>query len=219
MRHNEILTSLQNLTNEKITQQKIADALGLNLGTISARAARNSNYDTMEVAKIGQKFGVSLLKSDVISSLANTTDMQEIITDDIVVDYYPEVFGSCGTGVFVPAEYKERMSVPRKFFSSYSPLKHYSVINAFGDSMMPYIQDKDKLLVEHFQLGEQIRDNRVYVFRLGEKIFCKRLVDNLNHIVIKSDNTMYEPMRIEYSQAEEDMQIIGRIVGMIRDMD
>ena len=83
--------------------------------------------------------------------------------------------------------------------------------------MMPYIHDKDKLIVEHWS-GEQIRDNRVYVFRFGDNIFVKRLVQNINQIVVKSDNTIYDTMKIEAIDAG-DLQIIGRIVGLMRDMD
>ena len=82
--------------------------------------------------------------------------------------------------------------------------------------MMPYIQDKDELIVEHYD-NEQIKDNRVYVFRLADKVFIKRLVLNINQIVIKSDNTMYEPIVIK-GQELDDFEIIGKIVGLFRRM-
>lgn len=78
--------------------------------------------------------------------------------------------------------------------------------------MQPYIHDKDLLVVEHYG-GEQIRDNRIYVFRIGDNIFIKRLVLNINQLVIKSDNVQYQPIVITEL---DDVQIIGQIVGLMR---
>ena len=136
----------------------------------------------------------------------------------VSIDYYPEVFGSCGSGQFVLSEQKELIQVPKKLFSHFSPQKQYSIINAIGDSMLPYIHNKDKLIVEHWQ-GEQIKDNQVYVFCYKDEIFVKRLVKNIDEIIVKSDNPdpMYRPRYI----GKEDMNnvlIVGEIVGLMRDM-
>lgn len=136
----------------------------------------------------------------------------------ISIDYYPEVFGSCGSGKFVLSEQKELIQVPKKLFGHFSPQKQYSIINAIGDSMLPYIHNKDKLIVEHWQ-GEQIKDNQVYVFCYKDEIFVKRLIKNIDEIIVKSDNPdpMYRPRYIE----KEDMNnvlIVGEIVGLMRDM-
>lgn len=136
----------------------------------------------------------------------------------ITIDYYPEVFGSCGEGQFVFSEQKELIQVPQKFFNHFSTQKHYSVINAIGESMLPTLRPKDKLIVEHWQ-GEQIKDNQVYVFCYKDEIFVKRLIKNIDEIIVKSDNPdpMYRPRYIE----KEDMNnvlIVGEIVGLMRDM-
>ena len=64
--------------------------------------------------------------------------------------------------------------------------------------------------------GEQISDNRIYVFRFGDNIFVKRLVLNIDQIVIKSDNKEYSTRNIEKDKLD-DFQIIGRIVGIWRE--
>ena len=81
--------------------------------------------------------------------------------------------------------------------------------------MTPYIYDRDKLVIEHWN-GEQIRDNRVYIFRFGDNIFIKRLVLNIDQIIVKSDNKEYPVRHIEKQDAA-DFQIIGRIVGIWRE--
>lgn len=84
--------------------------------------------------------------------------------------------------------------------------------------MQPYIQNKDLLIVEHWE-GEQIYDNCVYVFCYDNQIFVKRLIRNVDEIIVKSDNPdpVYRPRYIE----KEDMNnviIIGQIVGLMRNM-
>lgn len=207
MRHSEIINTIQYLTNTKPTQQKLADILGVSINTIGGRASRDSNYSVEEINKISAGLGVNILQN-VTSALCNN--------DSVLVDYFSDVFGSCGSGAFVLSEKTEKIEVPKKLLINYSKLKKYSVINAYGDSMYPYIQDKDLLVVEYFEQGEQIRDNRVYVFRYGENIFVKRLVLNVNQIVIKSDNKDYAPIVIKI---DDDFQIIGRIIGLMRSVE
>ena len=87
-------------------------------------------------------------------------------------------------------------------------------INATGDSMTPYILDRDRLIVEHYD-GSQIRDNKIYIFRYYDNIFVKRLVLNLDQIIVISDNEKYQQRTIERSEVD-NFQIIGRIVGIFR---
>lgn len=155
---------------------------------------------------------------DKYSYLLNDNKQQVNINTEekIPVDYYPDVFGSCGNGKFVLSTQKEVIDVPKKLFQHFSSVKKYSVINAVGDSMSPTIYDKDKLIVEHWD-GEQIKDNQVYVFAYNNEIFVKRLVKNVDEIVITSDNPnpIYRPRFIE----KDDMNnvlIIGQIIGLFR---
>lgn len=203
----QAITDLQNLTKKKISYEQIAKVLGVSKQAIGNRVMRDSKLQDYEWENLKEHF----LKD---SDSGIKENIAPVAKDNIEVDYYEDVFGSCGKGTFVLSEAKERMLVPKKFFTSYSPAKQYSIINAFGDSMYPYIHDRDKLIVEHWN-GEQIKDNRVYVFRYGEKLFCKRLVDNLNYFVVKSENPIYKPIEVE----PQDIQIIGQIVGLLRNVD
>jgi len=219
----ELHTELQKLTNTKITQVDFANALGTTKANISLRMKNNSDATLSEIKKIVTFLNINGAHN-VINELLKKQNRYyaEYISEDcmpvedvIEFDYYPSVFGSCGTGTFVLSEEKEKISVPRRCLSSYSGFKTYSVINAQGDSMSPYILDKDKLVVEHWN-GEQINDNKIYVFRFGDNLFVKRLVLNIDQIVIKSDNKEYQTRNIEKDKLD-DFQIIGRIVGIWRE--
>ena len=210
----EAIQDLQNLTKQKITYEQVGNVLGISNQAVSNRIQRSATLKEFEWEKLKEHFvsgtNVEGLKTDLLKKRMDYLEKK----DDIELDYYPDVFGSCGTGTFVPSEAKEKMLVPTRLINSFSMSKKYSIINAFGDSMFPYIHDKDKLIVEHWN-GEQIKDNRVYVFRYGEKLFCKRLVDNLNHFVVKSENPLYKPIEV----TPDDIQIIGQIVGLLRNVD
>lgn len=209
MKYTELQEKLQQLKGEKISQSKIGEVIGTTRQNIGSKFNNpKSEVSVSELQKVERFYNVSLYQSPV----------RENDTVLILVDYYPEVFGSCGEGQFVLSEQKELIQVPQKFFNHFSTQKHYSVINAIGESMLPTLRPKDKLIVEHWQ-GEQIKDNQVYVFCYKDEIFVKRLIKNIDEIIVKSDNPdpMYRPRYIE----KEDMNnvlIVGEIVGLMRDM-
>ena len=212
MKHNELLERLQNLIPPdafgkpvKISQQMIADCLEIRQSAIGNRAVKNGDYSIEELVKIESVLGLPIGCLSGIQSNDNCVDL----------DYFSDVWASCGTGAVVFEETSEKLSVPTSLIQNYSKTNRYSVINSRGDSMTPFIQDRDKLIVEHWN-GGQIIDNCIYVFRYANELFVKRLVKNITQIVIKSDNPLYEPIRI--TDKDQDFEIIGQIVGLMRDL-
>ena len=219
MNIDELLDALQKL-NINITNKEIAQIWGMEQSSFSRKKRNKSKITYDNIKKLEERLNIKLSFAHILDNkeykavykILNENDMPE---DTIALDYYPDVFGSCGSGAFVFSEQKEILHVPRRCFQSFSGFKKYSIINAVGDSMTPYIYDRDKLVIEHWN-GEQIRDNRVYIFRFGDNIFIKRLVLNIDQIIVKSDNKEYPVRHIEQKDAA-DFQIIGRIVGIWRE--
>ncbi len=223
----ELQTELQTLTTTKITQVDFAKALGTTKANISLRMKNGSEATLEETRKIITHLNINGAHKVINKLLAK---QNRLIVDDIkeeampaiveeneaTVDmaYYEDVYGSCGSGSFVFSESTKIIQVPKNIILSYSGFKTYSVVNASGDSMQPHILDKDRLIVEHWN-GEQITDNKVYIFRFNDQIFIKRLVLNLDQIVVKSDNKEYQTRYIE-ATAADNFQIIGKIVGLMR---
>lgn len=215
----EIQPILQNLTKGKVTQSDIARALGTGRSNVSLRIKNQSILTVEELKKLGDFYDVNLLMNIPVKQLLNTPekDTSEYSEPHFILDYYPDVFGSCGTGEFVLSPTKEQIQVPDNvFFKKFSKVKQYSVINAYGDSMQPFIYSGDKLIVEHWN-GEQIIDNQVYVFCYDNEIFVKRLTKNINQLVIKSDNTFYDVIKLTGDDLRKII-IIGQIVGLMRDL-
>ena len=212
MLYNELVDTLQNLIGTgafgkqiKVSQQMIADALNVAQAAISGRIKRNSDFTLDELIKIEQAMGLPMGCLSGIQSNDNCIDL----------DYFSDVWASCGNGAVVFEETSEKLSVPTSLIQNYSKTNRYSVINSRGDSMTPFIQDRDKLIVEHWN-GGQIIDNCIYVFRYANELFVKRLVKNITQIVIKSDNPLYEPIKI--TDKDQDFEVIGQIVGLMRDL-
>jgi len=199
----EALIEIQNQTHTKVTYQELANVLGYTRQYVSL--IKNDKITPKQQQKIEEHYKIDLTLSS--NQKENT----------ITLDYYPDVFGSCGNGVFEFSMKKELLTVPKNaFFQKLSNVKKYFVINAYGNSMEPFIFDKDKLIVEHWE-GEQIIDNRPYVFCYKDEIFIKRLAKNVNQLVIMPDNKDYDTIKLTESELKE-VDIIGQIVGLMRDL-
>ncbi len=163
------------------------------------RVARNTVFSDDDISKVESFFAISLR--------ANCAG------NCVELDYYPNVFGSCGSGAMVFDESKEKITVAKDMIINYSPSKVYGVMSAVGCSMSPKIEDGDKLVIEKWN-GEQIKDNRVYLFRYNDELFIKRLVKNIDQIVCISENPRFEDRVIKDLK---NFNLVGEIVGLFRE--
>ena len=209
LKYSHVRDTLQNSIEYVPTHAELAEEFKLHhidttANALSNRLSNDGYLKENEIKVIEEVFSVSLLPND------NKTN-----DNCIDLDYFSDVWASCGTGAVVFEEASEKLSVPTSLIQNYSKTNRYSVINSRGDSMTPFIQDRDKLIVEHWN-GGQIIDNCIYVFRYANELFVKRLVKNITQIVIKSDNPLYEPIKI--TDKDQDFEVIGQIVGLMRDL-
>ena len=206
----QLIQNLQNLTKQRITQKDLGDALGISKQAIGNKKADNYEFAEYEINKI---------KDYVISKYSDNKCTLVDNSDSITLDYYPDIFGSCGTGYFVSSEQKEQIQVPvNALFKSLSKGKKYSVINAKGNSMSPYIESGDRLIIEHLE-NQPIIDNHVYIFCYDNDLYIKRLYKNIDEIIAKSDNP--DPIfKVKSIPKEEwgNLQIIGEVVGLMRNI-
>ena len=204
MKLDEILTLISQKTGQYINQSMLADGLGITRQTVSNRIKNESQLTVAELKKIEDYFNIIIFNDEDTA--------QEIA----YVDYYNDVFASCGSGSIVFSEEKVKIPVSSMLINGFSKSKTYSMINATGNSMSPTIENGDKLIVEHWNSG-QIQDNRVYVFCFNNEFFVKRLSKNLDEIIIKSDNPEYRIRTINGSTTEE-LILVGKIVGVIKSL-
>ena len=203
MKLDELIQLISNIAGITVNQSVLADSLGITRQTISNRIKTQSEVTVSEIRRVEEFFKISIFSS---------------VTDDIAyIDYYTDVFASCGNGSIVFSSEKTKLPIPISMISGYSKNKLYSMINASGNSMSPTIDNGDKLIVEHWN-GNQIQDNKIYVFCFNNEFFVKRLSKNLDEIIIKSDNPEYRIRTINGKSAAE-LILIGKIVATVKQLD
>lgn len=205
MRSSELFNTLQNLINRKPTQKQIADILGVRQSVIGNRATRDSEYTLDELIKIESFYAIDL-NTGVFTN-----------NNDVELDYYPDVYASCGDGLEVLSEASEKIKISKQSISNYSAHNTYSVVNCKGNSMYPLLTDGDKAIIKHWN-GEQILDDRIYLFKYDNQIFIKQLYNNIDQLIIKSNNPEY-PNRILEDEKLKKVIILGQVVGLIRQFD
>ena len=211
----EVQAQLQNLTSRRISFNEIGIALGTGRANISKRANSGSVLTAEEIKKIENYFKLTLSKQEGNNQL-EVSDAQP----KVKAEYYPDVLGSCGGGAFELSQEHYTVELPVDcFFKEILKVKKYSVINAYGDSMLNTIKDGDKLIIEHTE-SEPIQDNKIYVFCYDNQIYVKRLINNIDELVVVSDNpdkTIYKTKYI--SKADRDnLYLIGQVVGLARNL-
>lgn len=203
MKLDELLKIISGKSGKYVNQSLLAEALGITRQTVSNRIKNDSQVTVSELKRIEDFFKIALFN-----------DISEDKSNVIYVDYYSDVFASCGDGSIVFSEDKIKIPLPTTLIHGFTEQKKYSMINASGNSMTPTISDGDKLLVEHWS-GEQIQDNKIYVFCFNQEFFIKRLSKNLDEVIIKSDNPEYRVRTISGSTVNE-LTLIGKVVGVYR---
>ncbi len=205
MKINELIALISSRTNSSINQSMLAESLGITRQTVSNRIKNESEITVSELQKAEEFFNLKLL--DSINSEYEIT----------YIDYYTDVFASCGNGSIVFSSEKTKLPISTSMISGYSKNKLYSIINASGNSMSPTIEHGDKLIVEHWN-GDQIQDNKIYVFCFNNEFFVKRLSKNIDEIIIKSDNPEYRTRTISAKSLSE-LTLIGKIVATIKSLN
>ncbi len=207
MKLDELINIISNKLGQTINQSMLAESLGITRQTVSNRIKNESELTVSELRKIEEFFNLRIFDN----CYSNPKE------DIAYIDYYSDVFASCGEGSIVFSSEKTKLPISTTMISGYSKNKLYSMINASGNSMSPTIDNGDKLIVEHWN-GNQIQDNKIYVFCYNNEFFVKRLSKNLDEIIIKSDNPEYRVRTIS-GKSIMDLILIGKIVATVKQFD
>lgn len=199
MQYSPLIQAIKKEIGFEPKQSDLCKILDIGRGTMSNRAKNDSKFSDDEIKKIEEFYAIKLDRD--VSNIS------------VELEYYPDVFGSCGNGCMVFSEAKEKLAVTKDIITNYSANNQYSIISARGSSMSPTINDDDKLVIQH-NLNEQIIDDTVYLFRYNDELFIKRLVKNVDQIVCISENPRFQDRIIE--PKGDNFSIIGKVIGLFR---
>ena len=191
----------------KLSQDEVAKAIGVDQKTISHWENGINEPQLNKLRIFCNSFNIPL---------AYFTGETNISTEDIAyIDFYTNVYASCGKGCLMDSADKETLAIPTKLIpTKIKNGKNYSIIKIRGNSMSPEINDGDLVLIEHHN-GEQIIDNAIYLFMYENEVFVKRLSKNINEVIITSDNKDY-PQIILKKDELNNLYIIGKVFGFAR---
>lgn len=208
--------NLKILRNEKnITQQQLADALGLSRSTIGMyeKGEREPDFETSEA--IADYFNVrldDLVGRKNINSLLNPT----IATDTISFPVIGEI--AAGYDHFAVEDWSgETIDIPISYLGGRSQ-KEFFVLSVKGDSMYPLYMDGDKVLILRQstlnysgEIGAIVYDDCATL----KKVEYVKGEDWLKMIPI---NPQYPPKKIEGVDLEE-CRVLGIPKMLIREID
>lgn len=203
----------------------------MNDNELIAKAMYNYNLSQTDIAKIIDTShayvnqiikGKSKLSDKKKKILLEHCPIEINVTNTLIeVKYYDDLGGSCGNGTFIDdnCKHTEVLQLSSKYGLSRNG--KYFAINATGDSMAKTILDKDIVLFEDWR-GRQIEDNKIYLISYEGKNYIKRLIYNIDEVVIISDNKakdernnfIYETKKITGDNINR-LYVIGKFRGKI----
>ena len=118
------------------------------------------------------------------------------------------VSASAGGGEFVGfEEVVEYHSLPEKFLPDTNH-DRTGIVRINGDSMYPTINSGDYVVVS---LTGKFFEDGIYLIRIDNSVYCKRLQRRIDGLFIISDNPAYSEMQIT-SDDSDGFQVLGRVV-------
>jgi len=201
----------EEITNKKVFDKDVADALAIPQTTFATMKKRNSIpfKEIMEFCAT-KKLSINWLFFDqAIDMLAEETERY------FQIHYFAEVRASAGGGAFTFDENYEVLTVDKTILSSIvtSPSQEIEAINVDGDSMEPTLQDGSIVFIDREQTN--ISKDGIYIASTNVGLFIKRIRQRADGMIeLISDNKAYSPEVM----LPEEIQIVGRVVGNIESL-
>lgn len=187
MQIKEVQERLRQIKNTNITQGDIARAIGTTRANVSQLFAKNSNLSDDKIEKIERHFETKLAHNDT-KGLVRIPLYSDISLQE--ADEYIVVSDILNT----------------------SPKSLLAII-VNSDSMAPYIKKGDFAVFDRNFRG--IEDGRIFLIRFEENFFIKRILNNLNSIILKSDNKDYTDITINSFKADR-IEVLARFHSLLR---
>lgn len=189
MRYDELVNNLEKAIGFKPTQLQLAEILGVTQATISGRAKRNSNFTPEDIKKLERKYAIDLSQKEMVK-----------------IPFYDNIFKDKTPN--------KAIGINKGCIPNFNESIEYFAISNIGDSMAPSLLNDDILILSASENFDVINDNRVYLFEYDNKLFIRRLVNNINNVIVKSDAEGIKDVVIEDVKS---LKINGIVLGLIRE--
>lgn len=220
-----------------LTQQQLADAIGVEQGTINAiesRDAKTSKYAEAlckalridigwALAGVGEspsRFEVRApsadydIQLDSVGSFETWDDNTPLGADEVALPFYKEVAVSAGGGrsCLTPGTSRKLRFSKRTLQNANVQIKDAITMKVNGDSMERLIMDGATIGVDTSKALEPIKDNRIYALETSGMLRCKYL-QRLpgDKIKVYSENKMYDDEIYDMEEFSALYRIIGGV--------
>lgn len=240
----EIQTTLQKLTNKKITYSAIGDVLGTGRSNISARAKSNSKVTEKEIQLLEQAYNVQLqpkkmtpetlekVKTQMLE-LRDYIDTKQkdyekklqeiksgtnitITNDNVTIPYYPDVVFSAGYGVEIYDDgQKEEITLDERLFRTDRGTK-------INPKYCELLTISGNSMYPKWEDGDRfILDKSVTKFVDGQTFAFKLNGEcYIKEICLLGKRAKAIPLNKDYDEfyiePEDELQIFGRVVPKVR---
>jgi len=193
----DILAKLKKeLENRRLTQSEFADRIGFSQGKISHWFRGRREISLADVEKINQVLDINLLEKGNDGSFS--LDLLDVSV-------------SAGSGLMLFDENVIRsVAFDKSRFKGLfgiEPTNQLKIITVKGDSMMPTFKENDFLLVD---TANTSTSDGVYVFRVGDSLYVKRLQLTPSGVIALSDNKNYGSFNLEA------FDIVAKVVNVLK---
>ena len=237
MHHNDILLTLQRLTDKRPKQRELAEALGVGISIVGNRAVRNSNYSLEELIKISSYFnvdlvGISPLSDNLPIDIKIETKSEENITS---IDCPLEEIKEETKEKYVVIPYweheKHKEKVVNPCFTEFL-LDVQKLINVYGrsadglkiiamtgdemDGGATPIKNNDILIID--TKVNNTSSSGIYFYITNKSVFVRRIAEiEGTGLYFSVDNPIYTDVLNDiktYKELEEvGFKVIGKVIG------
>lgn len=136
------------------------------------------------------------------------------------IPYFKGVIASAGSGKFSDGVIgtDDFLAFRREWVARTSlSTKDLVAISANGDSMLPTIPEQATILIDKSK--NRAKDGRIYVVRIGDQLYIKRIQWLPTGLRLISDNTIYDPIDLTKADLDSsDVEIYGQVVHISYDL-
>ncbi|MDL2268267.1 helix-turn-helix domain-containing protein [Desulfovibrio sp. OttesenSCG-928-G15] len=210
------------MNEKKITAEALSfwlDKSNMTQGELAKRTSLAQNY--ISQIKTGRRFGsfeaMGAIADAFGVSLPSFLACEENTGPDTVFVERVSARPSAGSGSLeTDVEHRGLYSFHRSFIQRKGGTPDdMKIFEVSGDSMEPTLGDGDLIMINLRETT--IKTGHIYLVRIDDELYVKRLEPRPGVMLLKSDNTSYESISIDKNDESKNWEVFGRMVWSCRE--